>query len=468
MRSSQSPRRSRRNLRATASSFVAVALLSSGQALGAQEGAMSAAVTYTKDVAPILQENCQLCHRPGSIAPMSLLTYEDARDFAPLIKFQVETRNMPPYHYDPGVGIQELKDDRRLTAEEIETIVQWVDAGAPKGDPADLPPPVAEWPDPGEWRLAAQFGQPDVVIPSKPYTLPAEGSDVWWRPQVATGLTEDRCIRAVEVKPSVKGRPVTHHAIPSFVVPSEDGEREWDRAGLVTEYALGKLGEIIPDDACRTAPANSQVSWEIHYSPQGEPIEDDVVEVGLWLYPKDDEPGYRQDLRNYRLERQGPGPVIDLAPHSTDMTQGFHSWDHPVRLDSFMPHGHYRLRAKWLEIYHPDTGEREMVSMVSNFNPGWQNSYTFEEDVAPLVPAGSVVILTAVHDNTANNPFNPDPDQWVMRGSRTTDEMSHAWLAVTHLDQEGYEQIVAEREAADEETEQHARMDDRPEEDVDR
>jgi hypothetical protein len=136
------------------------------------------------------------------------------------------------------------------------------------------------------------------------------------------------------------------------------------------------------------------------------------------------------------------------------MTQGFYSWDHPVRIDSFMPHGHYRLRAKWMEIYHPDTGDREMISMVSNFNPGWQNSYTYEDHVAPLVEPGAVVILTAVHDNTANNPHNPDPDQWVMRGSRTTDEMSHAWLAVTHLDDAEYQRLLAEREAMAQEDEE--------------
>lgn len=404
-------------------------------------------VTFTRDIAPILQENCQACHRPGSIAPMSLLSYEEVRPWAPLIKQRVLERNMPPYHYDPGVGIQELKDDRRLSDEEIATIAQWVDDGTPQGDPGDMPPPV-EWPDGNDWRQAADLGPPDHVIPSTPYTLPASGPDIWWRPMVEVGLTEDRCIKAIEVKPSEGGRAVVHHAIPTIRVQDEEGN--WDRlqGGTLTEFALGKVGELIPDGACRMVPAEAMVSWEIHYSPQGEVVEDDVIEVGLWFYPKGHEPEYRQTLRNYPLERQGPGPVLDLAPHGTAMTQGFYSWDHPVRLDSFMPHGHYRLRAKWLEIYHPSTGEREIVSMVSNFNPNWQNSYTYADHVAPLVPTGSVVILTAFHDNTANNPFNPDPDQWVMRGARTTDEMSHAWLAVTHLDEEGYEQLVAQREAS--------------------
>lgn len=407
------------------------------------------AVTFAKDIAPILQENCQLCHQPASIAPMSFMSYEEVRPWAPLIKQQVVARNMPPFHYDPGVGIQELKDDRRLTEAEIETIVQWVDAGAPLGDVADMPPPV-EWPKADQWKLSAQFGEPDVIIPSDPYTVPAEGADRWWRPVNETGITQDRCIRAIEVKPSVAGRQVAHHAIPTLVRQRDAETGEMTRGGTLTEYALGKLGEIIPEGACRLAPANSSVSWEIHYAPRGERIENDVVEVALWFYPEGHEPKYRQDLRNYSLERQGGGPVLDIAPHSRAMTQGFFSWDHPVRLDSFMPHGHYRLKAKWLEIYHPSTNKRELVSMVSNFHPGWQNSYAYQDHVAPLVPAGSVVILTAIHDNTADNPHNPDPDQWVMRGARTTDEMSHAWLAVTHLDDEGYEQLVAEREAMEE------------------
>jgi hypothetical protein len=260
-----------------------------------------------------------------------------------------------------------------------------------------------------------------------------------------TGITEDRCIRAIEIRPTVKGRKVVHHAIPTIMAPGEDGQMQ--RGQTLSEYALGKLGEFIPADACRLAPAGSSISWEIHYSPQGELIEDDVVEVGLWLYPKANEPEYRQTLRNYALERQGGGPVLDIAPHSVAMTQGYYSWAYPVRIDSFMPHGHYRLRSKWLEIYHPSTGQREFVSMVSNFHPGWQNAYTYADHVAPLVPAGSVVILTAIHDNTASNPHNPDPDQWVMRGARTTDEMSHAWLAVTHLDEARYTQLLAEREA---------------------
>ena len=416
---------------------VAVALASlHGQALSQE----MADVTFTKDVAPILQQNCQVCHREGSIGPMTLMTYEEARLYAPLIKLKVTTQQMPPYQYDTDVGIQALKNDMRLSPQEIETLAQWVDQGAVEGDPADMPPP-RNFPDLDEWRLVSEYdyGPPDVVIDSKPITIPAEGQDLWWEPLMPIGTTSPRYIKAIEVKPSLEGRIVVHHANTTMSV-MEDGELVSQR-GRFTEYASGKLGEMVPTDAGRLLPVDSYVRWSIHIRPNGEEIVDDVMSVGFWLYPEGYEPEREQTLRSYPLQGD-----LDIAPHGTAMTQGFHSWDHPVRIDSFQPHGHLRLVAKSLEIFYPETGEREMVSMISNWNAEWQISHLYDEDVAPLVPTGAVMILTAWYDNTANNPLNPDPDVWVGRGSRTGDEMSHAWIAVTHLDDEGYETLKAARE----------------------
>jgi hypothetical protein len=394
-------------------------------------------VTFARDVAPILQGNCQVCHQPGSIGPMSLMTYDEVRPWARVIKLVVEDRSMPPYHYDVDVGIQELKHDARLSDDELSTISRWVDAGAPMGDPRDLPPPV-RWPDPTQYRLSPTLGEPDLIIRSDPFDVPAAGQDLWWRPLVPTGLTTDRCIKAVEVLPSVAGRAVAHHANTTFEIVQPDGSLR--NAGRLSEYALGKLGEIIPEGTCRVAPANSMVLWDIHYYPAGEPVPGDVVEIGLWLYPEDYEAPHRQTLSLYFLQGD-----IDLPPHGTTMTQGFHSFDHPVRIDSFQPHGHLRLSAKSLEIFYPETGRREMVSMISNWHPGWHISHMYEDHVAPLMPPGAVMIITAWYDNTADNPHNPDPDQWVGLGNRTTDEMSHAWIGITHLDQEGYERLLSER-----------------------
>src|SRR5690606_11925767 len=306
--------------------LLAINALSATPALAADpEPDPDRVVTFSKDVMPILQQNCQVCHQPGAIGPMSLMNYEEVRPWAQVIKQRVIEREMPPYHYDTDVGIQELKEDKRLSVEDIETIVAWVDQGAPEGDPADLPPPV-QWPDAAEWRLAATYGQPDVVIRSDPYTVPKNGSDLWWQPIVPTGLTEDRCIMAIETKPSVEGRSVTHHANSTFMVRDENGQ--FQRVGRLSEYALGKRGEIVPKDACRIAPANSFVSWDIHYYPDGQQeYKDNQVEIGLWLYPEDFDKDslYPQDLTLYYLQ----GGDYDIPLHGTLLTQGFHSFDSP-------------------------------------------------------------------------------------------------------------------------------------------
>ena len=401
------------------------------------------AVTFAKDVAPILQKNCQQCHSAGAIGPMALTTYEQVRPWARAIKARVLAGEMPPYRYDRTVGIQNLKYDLRLRDEEIMTIARWVDAGAPLGNPADMPPPVT-FPDPTKWEFADQFGPPDLIVRTKPFTLPATGQDVWWRPLVPTGLTKDRCIKAVSVRPSLKGRAAAHHANSELVVP-DPKTGEWVDGERVPEYALGKVGEIVPADGCRTLPANAMVRWDVHYYPTGQELKDDVIEMGFWLYPEGHQAKYTQDLKLYSLLMKGS--ELEIPPHGTAMTQGFHTFKTPVRIDSFQPHGHFRLVAKTLEIFYPDTGRLEMISSISNWTNNWHTSHIYQEDSAPLVPKGAVLVITGYYDNTRANRGNPDPDQWVGPGSRTADEMSHAWIAVTHLDDDGYAQLVKEREA---------------------
>ena len=403
--------------------------------------------TYTDDVGKIINNNCLICHRPGGIGPMSFAGYEQVRPWAPLIKMKVASREMPPYAYDHGIGIQDLQGDWRLSQKEIDTIVAWVDSGSQYGD-TDIvvqPPNLA---DPDQWNFAGDFGPPNLIIPSVPIDIPASGNDLWHKHLVPTGLTEDRCIKAVQVKPRGDAKSVVHHANSNVVI---DGGRE----GMLTEYAMGKWGEIVPEGVCRTLPANSQVRWDIHMFPgglgtmaPGTVIKDNVVEIGLWLYSEEEsqELKYKQDLSLYRLGNQDD---IVIPPHGYHMTQGFHSFDHPVRLDSFQPHGHLRMNAASLEIFYPETGRTEPVSQISNWSATWHHSHLFEPHVAPLIPAGAVIILKQWYDNTANNPNNPDPDMWVMGGSRTGDEMTHAWLAITHLDEEGYNELKAQRMLAE-------------------
>ena len=406
-----------------------------------------AAQTYTDDVAKIINENCVVCHREGGIGPMSFETYEQVRPWAPLIQMRVANREMPPYAYDHGIGIQDLQGDWRLSQDEIDTVVAWVDSGAQYGD-ADIVVQPANLRDPEAWNFEGDFGAPDVIIPSVAIDIPANGNDLWHKHLVPTGLTEDRCIKAVQVKPRGDAKSVVHHANSSILI---DGGRE----GMLTEYAMGKWGEIVPEGVCRTLPANAQVRWDIHMFPgglgamaPGGMIKDNVVEIGLWLYTEEESEQlkYKQDLSLYRLGNQDD---LVIPPHGYQMTQGFHTFDHPVRLDSFQPHGHLRMNAASLEIFYPETGRTEPVSQISNWSATWHHSHLYAPEVAPLIPAGAVIILKQWYDNTVDNPNNPDPDMWVMGGSRTGDEMTHAWLAITHLDEEGYNKLLEERNEKD-------------------
>ena len=407
-------------------------------------------ITYTGEVGRIINENCVVCHREGGIGPMQFETYDQVRPWAPLIQFKVANREMPPYAYDQHIGIQDLEGDWRLSQDEIDTIVAWVNQGSPLGDP-DVVVPSPDLPDPDAWTFAAEFGEPDLIIPSSPYDIPASGNDLWSKEYTRAGNTEDRCIKAVQVKPRGDAAAVVHHANSSVYVENEDGELE--RYGQLTEYAMGKWGEIPGDGVCRTLPANSMVLWDIHMFPggvgataEGEMIEDNVVEIGVWFHDEGyEENAYKQDLRLYGIRDGYENGHLIVPPHGTVMTQGFHSFDHPVRIDSFQPHGHLRMRAASLEIFYPETGRTEAVSQISNWSATWHHSHLYERDAAPLLPAGAVLVIKQWYDNTADNPNNPDPDQWVYGGSRTGDEMSHAWIAVTHLDEEGYEQMLAER-----------------------
>ena len=427
-----------------------LALAGCAAALSMTVQAQDGEITYNTHVAQIINENCVVCHREGGIGPMQFENYEQVRPWAPLIQLKVANREMPPYAYDHGIGIQDLQGDWRLAQEEIDTIVAWVNQGSPLGR-QDVVPPAADLPDLTAWNFEEQFGAPDLIVPSIPMDIPADGNDLWSKHYVPTNLASDRCIKAVQVKPRGDAAAVVHHANSSVWIPDENGELE--RQGQLTEYAMGKWGEIPGDGVCRSLPANSQVLWDIHMFPggvgataQGEMIKDNVVEIGLWFHEDDyGQDTYKQDLRLYGIRDGYENGHLIIPPHGYTMTQGFHSFDHPVRIDSFQPHGHLRMNAASLEIFYPETGRTEQISQISNWSATWHHSHLYERDVAPLIPTGAVLVIKQWYDNTADNPNNPDPDQWVYGGSRTGDEMSHAWIAITHLDDEGYERLVAER-----------------------
>jgi hypothetical protein len=415
----------------------------------------AASPTFTKDVAPIFQEKCQSCHRPGYIAPMSLVTYEDSRPWARSIKSRVASRQMPPWHIDKTVGIQHFKNDRSLSDEQIDTIVRWVDAGAPKGDAKDMPPPK-QFADDSVWGFAPMFGQtqPDLVLKSKPYTVKAVQQDAWWRPATETGVTEPRWVRAIEIRPStVAGRKVTHHALARLqqdegsprAAASTDDDDAVGQAGLFMEWAVGKQGEIMRPNTGKLMLPGSKIVWDIHYHAVGEEIADNTVEIGIYFYPKGQEPKFRQTLALFNVV-SGGSRNIDIPPNSTFTTQSVTVLRQSGRMENFQPHMHLRGKAMMIEAIYPD-GRSQVLSYVNNYNFNWHVNYIYADEEAPLLPKGTMLKLTAWYDNTASNRNNPDPNQWVGYGDRTVDEMGHAWINITYMNDEDFKAEVEKRKA---------------------
>jgi hypothetical protein len=415
-------------------------------------------VTFTKDVAPIFQEKCQACHRTDSMAPMSLVTYEESRPWAKAIRERVVTRQMPPWHIDKTVGIQQFKNDRSLTDAQIATIVRWVDAGATKGDPKDMPAPK-QWPDESKWSFADQFGPPDLIIKSPDWTTPAVALDAWYKPVIATGLTEPRWVRAIEIHPAtVKGRKVTHHALARLqqedpaATPAAANASADDAGpgvgGLFMEWAVGKQGEIMRPNSGKLMLPGSRIVFEMHYHAVGEPITDHV-ELGIYFYPKGQEPKYRQTLAALQSVAGG-SRNIDIPPESTFVSQNFIPMRQAGRVENFQPHMHLRGKAMSMEAILPN-GQMMMLSNVDHFNFNWHLNYVYADDAAPLLPKGTILKITSWYDNTAANSNNPDPNQWVGFGDRTVDEMGHAWVNITYMSDDDYQAEVAKKKAASQE-----------------
>jgi hypothetical protein len=433
-----------------------------GSALLALAGISAAAelgnkpVTFTKDVAPILQAKCQECHRVGSMAPMSLVTYEEARPWAKSIKQRVITRQMPPWHIDPNVGVQQFKNDMSLSTEQIDTLVRWVDSGAPMGDPKDMPAPK-QWPAENEWKATKELGQPDLIIKSDPYTMAAHHQDVWWRPTSNIPLTEPRWVKAVEMRPgTAAGRKITHHAVAYLVQddPESTANGNFDAnlnaRAMLMEWAIGKGYDLYRPNTGKLLLPGSQISWDVHIHAVGEEIRDDV-ELGIWLYPKGQEPKYRTYLTGFQALKgfQSSSVLtrgsrnIDIPPNSIGQTDNYTVLKQPAVLENFQPHMHLRGKAMAVEAILPD-GSTQMVSYVGNFNFNWMTNYIYADEAAPVFPKGTMIHVTAWYDNTRANPNNPDPDQWVGFGDRTVDEMGHAWMNVTYLTDDDYNTWAAQ------------------------
>jgi len=424
-----------------------VGLLALPASLAAQT---PAAPTFSKDVAPIFQNKCESCHRPDSIAPMSLITYEEARPWARSIRDRVASRNMPPWHIDPTVGIQHYKNDRSLSQNEIDTIVKWASNGAPKGDPKDLPPPV-KWSEGNGWNFAKQLGgPPDLIIKSPQYTQKAVAMDAWYKPVVETGITEPRWVRAIEARSgTLKGRKITHHALAYLMQDEKEAAALLNSdadsgAGLFMEWAVNKQGELMRANTGKLMLPGSKIRWDIHYSAGGEDITDDV-ELGIYFYPKGQEPKYRTALSLYSGVTGG-NRNLDIPPNTVSVGQNFHVMRKAGRVENFQPHMHLRGKAMMVEAILPN-GQQQVLGYVPNFEFNWMNNYVFEDDYAPLLPKGTILKITAWHDNTPAKKSNPDPTQWIGWGDRTVDEMAHAWINITYMSDDDFTKEVDARKA---------------------
>jgi len=437
---------------------LAVAFLSAAGTAAGQAPA-AAGMTFTKDVAPILQNHCQVCHRPDTFAPMSLLTYDEVRPWARAIKQKVAAREMPPWFIDRTVGIQEYRDDVSLTDAEIETIVKWVDGGAVQGDPAVMASPHV-FPDETRW----QFGQPDVVVSlPKDYIVPATGPDHWPIILIDPKLKEDRYIAGIQVIPT-KGYKSIHHVRTMLVPPSLNGEAldtQGEEAGIfLSEYAVGKRADIFPEYSARLIQAGTKFSVMLHLHPiYGDKDAKDTpvnIALGLKLYPKGFKPAH------IALTDKVPYGGVDIRPGDANArVDGYYHLTDPTRLLSWQPHMHNRGKYACIVALIPPPSDDKTAGLTglksqrhelrtlscARFSFNWHLNYVYAEDSAPLLPAGTILQTMQWYDNSAANKNNTDPDALVTRGDRTIDEMGGAWISFYNLTPDEYNKEIADRKA---------------------
>jgi hypothetical protein len=429
---------------------LAAILLATPAAVWGQSGS-PAVPTFNKDVMPIFQAHCQDCHRPGEIAPMSLLSYEDARPWAKSIRDKVERRVMPPWHADPHFG--DFANDRRLSDRDIQTIVRWVDGGAPRGSLADLPPPkkfVDGW----------NIGKPDVVLTmSADQTIGPAGTDEYLYFALPTNFAEDRFVQAIEIRPG--NRRIVHHVL-AYVqkggsgVPSRSNVDRYNQvAGSNFFRAEGfalRVNDEAPvlDNACtlpnggsalsgdvsagarpiiavfspgtpptsmqnglaQKIPAGSEILLQIHYTKTGKD-EVDRTSVGL-VFSK-------QPPRQLMMGRWVQNYYFKIPANASNYeAKGCYTFDQDVDVLSFLPHMHLRGKDMEFKAFYPD-GRSEVIFRVPNYDFNWQLWYSLK---SPLhIPRGTRIEVTGHFDNSVARKGNPNPNLSVRWGDPTSDEM---------------------------------------------
>ncbi len=356
-------------------------------------------ITFAQEVSRILQNRCANCHHPGTAAPFSLLSYDDARNWSQMIKETIVQRRMPPWNADPRHG--KFSNDLRLSEEEIDTLVSWIDNGAPFGDAKDLPP-AQEFPE--GWTI----GKPDVVFKMpREYTVPATGTVKYQYFVTPTNFQEDVWVQAAEARPG--NRSVVHHII-VFYRPAESRRKR--RLPAIVGTAPGEEPMIWPAGVGMKIPAGSELVWQVHYTPTGK-VETDRSEVGLIFCKEPPERVAKSKVAINFLFRIPPG-----ADDHRVVANTYFSRD--AELLSLMPHMHLRGKDFLYRAYYPD-GRKEILLNVPTYDFNWQHRYRFSSPFP--IPKGTRIECVAHFDNSANNPANPDPAQGVTWGDQTWEEM---------------------------------------------
>lgn len=389
---------------------------------------VSSEITFHKDVEPILQKHCQECHRPGEVAPFSLLTYKDTRPWAKSIRENVLSRKMPPWFADPAYG--HFSNDRSLSKQEIDTVVAWVDGGAKEGDLKDAP-------EPRQFTEGWNIPKPDLVISmSQPFHVPAKGEVPYQYVVLPTQFTEDKWIQAAEVRPSA--RSVVHHmvifirgprsnwlrdAAPGvpFVPPGGDFRNIGGGGNeLLTAYTPGKIGDILSPGTGKLIRAGSDLVLQIHYTPDGKET-DDLTKIGFVFAkakPAQRAIGLAGQNLNFEISPNDPNYRVEARPIT---------FPNGATITGFLPHMHLRGKAFEYRAVYPD-GRSEVLLRVPKYDFFWQLDYKLAEPLK--LPPGTRIECTAWYDNSSNNARNPDPTATVRFGEQSWEEMMFGFFNV--------------------------------------
>jgi hypothetical protein len=396
-------------------------------AQSSQSAGSSNGVTFAKDIAPILQRSCQQCHHPDGVAPMSLVTYEDARPWARAMKTRTALRTsrgaMPPWFIEKNLGIQRFKSDPSLSDEEIAKIARWADGGAPRGNPADMPAP-RDFDTTDKWTI----GEPDLVVRSPEVTVAASGPDKWGSlGLVPTGITEDRYVAALEVREvndipkggnvnTVGGRYGFHHMTYSSVVPGASGGAEAEGGTSWPVHEVGRNADIFPPEAGRLLAANSSLSLSAYHLHSNGRETKAHLEFAFKFFPA----GYKPLYRNSGL-RLGNGIDIDVKPNQAN--QELHAYatlQEHTKIITFEPHMHAPGVRMCMEAIW---GYSVQTLNCVGYDHNWVKQYVYEDDAAPLLPKGTILHLIGFLDTTPANRNPADPRNWAGGGRRSIANM---------------------------------------------